>query len=63
MKNIDSKGHVTGKSIYLDDIPLIQGTCFGIVFDSPVAHGTITSVDYSKAFAYPGVIKIITHKS
>ena len=62
MKNIDSKGHVTGKSIYLDDIPLIQGTCFGVVFDSPVAHGTITSVDYSKALAYPGVIKIITHK-
>jgi xanthine dehydrogenase large subunit len=63
MKNIDSKGHVTGKSIYLDDIPLIQGTCFGVVFDSPVAHGTITSVDYSKALAYPGVIKIITHKN
>ena len=33
MKNIDSKGHVTGKSIYLDDIPIIQGTQFGVVFD------------------------------
>ena len=62
MKNIDSKGHVTGKSIYLDDIPLIQGTQFGVVFDSPIAHGTITSVDYSKAVAIPGVIKIITHE-
>ena len=62
MKNIDSKGHVTGKSIYLDDIPLIQGTQFGVVFDSPIAHGTITSVDYSKALAIPGVIKIITHE-
>jgi xanthine dehydrogenase large subunit len=62
MKNIDSKGHVTGKSIYLDDIPLIQGTRFGVVFDSPIAHGTITSVDYSKALAIPGVIKIITHE-
>ena len=45
MKNIDSKGHVTGKSIYLDDIPIIQGTQFGVVFDSPLAHGTITSID------------------
>ena len=62
MKNIDSKGHVTGESIYLDDIPLIQGTQFGVVFDSPIAHGTITSVDYSKALAIPGVIKIITHE-
>ena len=62
MKNIDSKGHVTGKSIYLDDIPIIQGTQFGVVFDSPVAHGTITSIDYTKALATPGVIRIITHK-
>ena len=62
MKNIDSKGHVTGKSIYLDDIPIIQGTQFGVVFDSPVAHGTITSIDYTKALATPGVIRIITHE-
>ena len=62
MKNIDSNGHVTGKSIYLDDIPHIQGTCFGVVYDSPVAHGTIESIDYSEALAYPGVIKILTHE-
>ncbi len=62
MKNIDSKGHVTGKSIYLDDIPIIQGTQFGVVFDSPVAHGTITSIDYTKALATPGVIRVITHE-
>ena len=62
MKNIDSKGHVTGKSIYLDDIPIIQGTQFGVVFDSPVAHGTITSIDYTKALETPGVIRIITHE-
>ena len=62
MKNIDSKGHVTGKSIYLDDIPIIEGTQFGVVFDSPVAHGTITSIDYTKALETPGVIRIITHE-
>jgi xanthine dehydrogenase large subunit len=62
MKNIDSKGHVTGTSIYLDDIPIIQGTRFGVVYGSPIAHGTITSVDYSKALEFPGVINIITHK-
>ena len=62
MKNIDSKGHVTGKSIYLDDIPTIQGTLYGVVFDSPLAHGHIDAIDYSKALALPGVIKILTYK-
>ena len=62
MKNIDSIGHVTGKSIYVDDIPTIQGTAYGVVFDSPVAHGTIKSVDYSRARALPGVIEILTHQ-
>ncbi|UKN00101.1 molybdopterin-dependent oxidoreductase [Paracrocinitomix mangrovi] len=62
MKNIDAKGHVTGKSIYVDDIQPIKGTLFGAVFTSPKAHGEILSVDYSKALAYPGVKTIITHK-
>ncbi|MCP4460995.1 MAG: molybdopterin-dependent oxidoreductase [Cytophagales bacterium] len=62
MKNIDSKGHVTGKSIYLDDIPTIQGTLFGVIFDSPVAHGHIESIDYSKALALPGIQTILTSK-
>ena len=62
MKNIDSKGHVTGKSIYVDDIPTIKGTLYGVVFDSPIAHGCIESIDYTKALDLHGVIKIITHE-
>ena len=41
MKNIDSITHLRGESVYLDDIPLIHGTLFAAVFDSPVAHGKI----------------------
>jgi len=63
MKNIDSKGHVTGKSIYLDDIPEIKGTLYGVVFDSTCAHGKIKRVDYSKAEALDGVEKILTYKN
>lgn len=62
MKNIDSNGHVTGRSVYLDDIPTQRGTLYSVVFDSPVAHGKIKHVDYSKALALPGVERIITHK-
>lgn len=62
MKNIDSKGHVRGESIYLDDIPVQVGTLYGDIFDAPCAHGKIKSVDYSEAEQLPGVVKILTSK-
>lgn len=62
MINIDSKGHVRGESIYLDDIPEVRGTLHGAVFDSPVAHGKIKSVDYTKALELEGVERILTYK-
>jgi xanthine dehydrogenase large subunit len=60
MKNIDSKSHVRGESIYLDDIPLVQGTLFACVFDSPVAHGKIVSIDTRAAESCEGVVRVIT---
>ena len=62
MKNIDSKSHVRGESIYLDDIPLIHGTLFACVYDSPVAHGRLINVDKRQAETSEGVVKIITAK-
>nr|BFF38115.1 xanthine dehydrogenase molybdopterin binding subunit [Tenacibaculum mesophilum] len=62
MKNIDSFTHVRGESLFVDDLMLRQDTLFGLVFDSPKAHGKIKSVDYSKAEALEGVIKIFTYK-
>ncbi len=62
MKNLDSKTHVRGESVYLDDIPLLRGTLFACVFDSPVAHGKLKSVDISKAEKCAGVHKIIVAK-
>ncbi|GAA0892300.1 xanthine dehydrogenase molybdopterin binding subunit [Fulvivirga kasyanovii] len=62
MKNIDSKGHVRGESIYLDDIPVRVGTLYGDIFDAPCAHGKIKRVDYSEAEQLPGVVKILTFK-
>jgi xanthine dehydrogenase large subunit len=60
MKNIDSAGHTRGESIYLDDIPLIQGTLFGAVYGSPVAHGLIRRLDVSAAEQSPGVVRVLT---
>ncbi len=62
MKNIDSFTHVRGESLFVDDLITRQDTLHGVVFDSPKAHGKITSVDYSKAAALKGVVKIFTHK-
>lgn len=62
MKNIDSKTHVRGESIYLDDIPELQGTLFGAAYGSPLAHGKIKHLDISEAAAMLGVIKVFTYK-
>ena len=62
MINIDAKSHVRGESIYLDDIPLLEGTLFACVYDSPIAHGKLKSVDISEAEKCAGVVKIILAK-
>lgn len=59
MRSIDIHDHVKGRSIYLDDIPLIQGTLFARVFTSNVAHGRIIKLDISKARDLEGVHKVL----
>lgn len=62
MKNIDSTSHVRGESVYLDDIPLVQGTLYACVFDSSVAHGKLNGIDTTDAFVSDGVVRVITAK-
>lgn len=60
--NIDAAGHVTGRSIYVDDIPVMEGTLFAKVADSKVAHGIIKRIDYSKAELLEGIVRIFSAK-
>lgn len=62
MKNIDSFTHTRGESIYLDDIPELNGTLFAAVYGSPHAHGKLKHVDLTQALASPGVVRIFTAK-
>jgi xanthine dehydrogenase large subunit len=62
MNNLDATGHVTGKSVYLDDIPILKNCLYGFVFCSPSAHGKITRLDVSGAMSLPGVQKVFTWK-
>ena len=62
IQNIDSFGHVRGESLFVDDIIVQQNTLCGLVFDSPKAHGKIIKLDFTKAEAIEGIIKIFTYK-
>ena len=59
MKNIDAAQHTRGESVYLDDIPLVEGTLFLSVFTSPIAHGKINSIDISGAANLAGVKHVL----
>ena len=60
MKNIDSNTHVSGTSVYLDDVPVLNGTLFGAAFGSPCAHGVIRELILEEALQMPGVVRIFT---
>ncbi len=62
MKNIDAINHVRGTSIYLDDIPVQQGTLYAAVYDSPIAHGILTAINLENAQNTEGVVRIILAK-
>ncbi len=60
MKNIDSDKHLRGESLYLDDLPLLQGSLHAMVFGSPVAHGKLLKLDLDEALQTEGVFHILT---
>ena len=56
----DFINHVTGKSIYVDDISIMEGTVFVKVFDASIAHAKIKSIDFSEAEQVEGIVKIFS---
>ncbi|MBL7978786.1 MAG: molybdopterin-dependent oxidoreductase [Bacteroidetes Order II. Incertae sedis bacterium] len=60
--NPDAIGHVTGRSLYLDDLPVMQETLHLLVLDAPIAHGKITRLETQIAAALPDVVAILTAK-
>ena len=57
--NIDAPLHVTGQTMYLDDMPEVSGTLYAKVFFAQCAHGVIAKSHLDKAAAVPGVIRIL----
>ena len=58
----DGVGHVTGTTVYVDDVSTPNGTLWAKALRSPVHRGNIRRVDYAKAAALPGVHAIVTHE-
>jgi len=54
--------HVTGRSVYIDDIQNVSNLLFGHVVYSPHAHARIISFDIKKAMKLKGVHAIINYK-
>lgn len=57
-----ANGHVSGESIYVDDMPPSNAEVYVGYFGSPYAHGRVKSIDLSKAEALPDVVGLFTHK-
>jgi xanthine dehydrogenase large subunit len=53
-------GHVTGSAPYLDDLPLRKDELLVSFVGSPVASGTIRSIDVSPALRIAGVVAAFT---
>lgn len=60
MKNFDAINHIKGKSLYIDDYPVQEGTLYAHVFDSTIAHGKILKLNIEKAKLVEGVVQILT---
>lgn len=54
--------HVTGESIYVDDIPVDDRLLTGKVVYSPHAHARIKSIDTEEARRLPGVHAVLTYR-
>ena len=54
--------HVSGKSVYIDDIPNSSQLVHGHVVYSPHAHAKIKSLDITEAKKLKGVFAVLTYK-
>jgi xanthine dehydrogenase large subunit len=55
-------GHVSGESIYIDDMPPAKNELLVDFYWVPAAHAKIKSLDLTAAKAVPGVVALFTHE-
>src|SRR2546423_1523349 len=55
-----ARGHVSGESVYIDDMPPARGELLVDFVWSPVAHGRIRGIDLDAARRIDGVAALLT---
>ncbi len=64
-KNIphdSARGHVTGESVFIDDMPPLKNELLVDFFPAPVASGKLKSIDLAEAAKVPGVVLLLSDK-
>ncbi len=59
VKRLEDRGHVTGRTPYIDNTQL-PGILHCAILRSPYAHARILKVDAALALAVPGVVAVVT---
>ncbi|HYU25162.1 MAG TPA: hypothetical protein VEO74_08170, partial [Thermoanaerobaculia bacterium] len=57
-----ARGHVSGESVYIDDMPPARGELLVDFVWSPVAHGRIRAIDLDAARRIDGVVALLTNR-
>ena len=55
-------GHVSGESVYVDDVAPLRGELIVDFVWSPVAHGRIRGIELDAARELPGVVALFTYR-
>ena len=63
LRHDSAEKHVSGRAVYIDDMPLPPGAQMAALVLSPHAHARIRSIDLSAARAAPGVSAAVTAAS
>src|SRR5687767_9253485 len=56
-----ARGHVTGESVYIDDMPPMPGELLVDFVWSSYAHARIRGIDFANAATLPGVVALYTY--
>lgn len=62
IKHDSSLFHVTGESVFIDDLPKVAGEIFVGYVGSPIACGKLVDIDFSKALEKRGILGVLTAK-
>ena len=57
-----ARGHVTGESVFIDDMPPLKNELLVDFLPAPIAAGKLRGIDLTEAAKVPGVVLLLTDK-